>query len=96
MHSIPGVRTPGEESGDVEGAGEELDSTHAQRAGVAVLLAGAAPPDTLLGCSVSPRAWAEVAFGSAEGCVQPSSGTRRKGAFPPAQEGGQCQGPVGT
>lgn len=93
-HPILGVRRPGEESGDVEGAVEELDITHAQRAGVAVLLADAAPPDTLLGRSVCPQAWAEVAFGSAEGCVQQSGGTGGNGALPPAQEGGRRPGPV--
>lgn len=52
MHPILEVRTLGEEYGDVEGAREELATAHAQQAGVAMLLVDAAPPDTLLGCSV--------------------------------------------
>lgn len=90
MHPIPGVRPPGEESGEVEGAREELDTTHAQRAGVAVL-----PLDVLL---LTPF-WAArcppvLGRGGFWQCRRLHAAVRwdtRERSVTPVQEGGQCR-----
>ena len=69
----------------MEGSREEPVTTRGQHAGVAMLLAGAAPsqhPPGLLGV---PHAWAGAAFGRAGGCMQQSGGARGRGGVLSAQ-----------